>query len=132
MITLAALAEQENRFAQAFESGDLELARPLYQPDVVYLSPTVRLFGWPARIEGVDRTLEFIALTVCRLVEVRYRAVETAITPAGASAFVRIHFDWTSNGRRIRSNYVALYRYREDRIAQQEIYYDPSGALESA
>src|ERR1051325_3775671 len=132
MITPAALRAQEDRFADAFAAADLARVRGLYHPDVVYLSPTVRLFGWPARIEGVDRTLEFIALTVRRLVEVRYRAVETAITSAGASAFVRIHFDWTSDGRRIRSNYVALYRYREERIAQQESYYDPSGALESA
>jgi ketosteroid isomerase-like protein len=131
MITLAALAEQEHRFAQAFESGDLEIARPLYRRDVVYLSPTVRLFGWPARIEGVDRTLEFITLTVARLAAVRYRAVETAITPDGSSAFVRIHFDWTMDARRVRSNYVVIYRYREGLIAEQEIYYDPSGALQA-
>ena len=131
MITPPRLIEQEDRFANAFEAGDLEIARPLYHPDVVYLSPTVRLFGWPARIEGVDRTLEFIGLTVSHLHDVRYRAVETAITPGGTSAFVRIHFDWTMDRRRVRSNYVAIYRYRDDLIAQQEIYYDPSGALET-
>jgi hypothetical protein len=58
------LAAQEERFAHAFSRGDLAIARPLYHPDVVYLSPTVRLFGWLARIEGVDRTLAFNALTV--------------------------------------------------------------------
>ena len=47
------------------------------------------------------------------------------------SGFVRIHFDWdTAERQRVRSNYVVLYRYREGRIGQQELYYDPSGALE--
>ena len=54
------IASQEERFSRAFAAGDLEPTRELYHPDVVYVSPTVRLFDWPARIEGVDRTLEFI------------------------------------------------------------------------
>ena len=128
--TERALAEQEERFARAFATGDLFLARALYHPDVVYVSPTVRLFGWPAVIEGVDRTLDFIALTVRRLEDVRYRAVEWAIVPAGDAAFVRIHFDFTREGRRLRSDYVVVYRYREGLIARQELYYDPSGKLE--
>jgi ketosteroid isomerase-like protein len=43
---------------------------------------------------------------------------------------VRIHFDWTRDGRRLRSNYVVIYRYRDGLIGQQELYYDPSGRLE--
>src|SRR5262249_49855623 len=64
MITPATLLEQERLFGLAFAAGDIEQARPLYHPEVVYLSPTVRLFGWPERIEGIDRTLAFIALTI--------------------------------------------------------------------
>jgi ketosteroid isomerase-like protein len=129
-ITEQALAAQEAIFAEAFERGDLDLARPLYHPDVVYLSPTVRLFDWPPRIEGIARTLEFITLTVRNVAEVRYRMVEHAIVQGGDAAFVRIHFDWTREGRRVRSNYVVVYRYRDGLIAQQELYYDPSGRLE--
>jgi len=43
---------------------------------------------------------------------------------------VRIHFDFTRAGRRLRSDYVVIYRYRDRLIAQQELYYDPSGRLE--
>jgi len=125
-----ALREQEARFARAFAARDLGPVRPLYHPAVAYLSPTVRLYGWPPRIEGVERALEFIALTVRHCEAVRYRAVETAIVPGGAAAFVRVHFDWTRQGRRLRSNYVVIYRYRDGLIGQQELYYDPSGALE--
>jgi ketosteroid isomerase-like protein len=124
------LALQEERFARAFLHGDLEIARPLYHPDVVYLSPTVRLYDWPRRIEGVERTLEFIALTIKRVGPVEYRMVESAIVPGAAAAFVRIHFDWDRGESRLRSNYVVLYRYRDGAIAQQELYYDPSGELE--
>jgi ketosteroid isomerase-like protein len=129
MIDAIGLRAQEEVFARAFAAKDLEIARPLYQPDVVYLSPTVRLFDWPARIEGVARTLEFIALTIRGCEAIRYAAVEQAIAAAGA--FVRIHFDWTRAGRRLRSRYVVVYRYRDARIRQQELYYDPSAAPES-
>jgi ketosteroid isomerase-like protein len=129
-ITARMLAEQEDAFARAFASADLEIARPLYHPDVVYISPTVRLFGWPARIEGVERTLQFIALTIQSCEAITYRAVEQAIAAGGESAFVRVHFDWTRSGQRLRSNYVVIYRYRDGRIGQQELYYDPSGQLE--
>jgi len=124
------LAEQEQVFAHAFATGDLQIARPLYHPEVIYLSPTVRLYGWPARIEGVDRTLEFISLTIQRCEAISYCAVEHAVVVGAASAFVRIHFDWTRSGQRQRSNYVVIYRYRNGRIGQQELYYDPSGQLE--
>jgi ketosteroid isomerase-like protein len=130
MITPATVEEQERVFALAFAAGNIEQARPLYHPEVVYLSPTVRLFDWPARIEGVDRTLAFIALTIRGLHDIAYRAVEHAIGSSGDSAFVRIHFDWTRERRRLRSNYVVVYRYRDSRIGQQELYYDPSGRLE--
>ena len=126
----AGLAAQEARFARAFSQGDLSIARPLYHPDVVYLSPTVRLFGWPARIDGVDRTLEFIALTVRGVRDVDYSTVESAIVTGGAAAFVRVQFDFTRDGRRLRSRYVVIYRYRDGVIGQQELYYDPSGMLE--
>jgi ketosteroid isomerase-like protein len=130
MITPDALAAQEAVFARAFAAGDPSLARDLYHPDVVYLSPTVRLFGWPRRIEGIARTLEFIALTIQRCRDIAYRAVESAIVPGADAAFVRIHFDWTTDARRVRSSYVVIYRYRDGRIGRQELYYDPSGALE--
>jgi ketosteroid isomerase-like protein len=129
-VTPTAVAEQERRFGAAFAAKDLAIARPLYDPAVVYVSPTVRLFGWPAEIEGVERTLEFIALTIRNVEDVRYEAVETAIIAPGEAAFVRIHFDWTAGARRLRSNYVVLYRYRDGLIARQELYYDPSGRLE--
>jgi ketosteroid isomerase-like protein len=123
------LDRQEELFARAFAAKDVGLARPLYCADVVYLSPTVRLYDWPPRIEGIDRTLEFIALTIRSCEAIEYRAVERAVLPM-SSAFVRVHFDWTSDGRRLRSNYVVLYRYRGGQIAQQELYYDPTGRLE--
>ena len=129
-VTDEMLRIQEERFATAFAAGDPGLARELYHPAVVYVSPTVRLFGWPARIEGVERTLEFIALTVRELADVRYRAVEHAIVAGGEAAFVRIHFDWTRDGVRLRSSYVVIYRYRDGLIVRQELYYDPSGQLE--
>ncbi|MGO9032009.1 nuclear transport factor 2 family protein [Mycobacterium sp.] len=125
-----ALFAQEARFARAFADGDPALARDLYQPDVVYVSPTVRLFDWPARIEGIERTMEFIALTIRACSAIRYEAAEQAITAGGDAAFVRVQFDWTGGGERLRSTYVVIYRYRDGRIARQELYYDPSGSLE--
>jgi ketosteroid isomerase-like protein len=125
-----ALLAQEACFARAFADGDPALARDLYQPEVVYVSPTVRLFDWPARIEGIERTMEFIALTIRACSVIRYEAVEHAITAGGDAAFVRVQFDWTGGGERLRSTYVVIYRYRDGRIARQELYYDPSGTLE--
>jgi ketosteroid isomerase-like protein len=125
-----ALVAQEACFARAFADCDPTVARDLYQPDVVYVSPTVRLFDWPARIEGIKRTLEFIALTIHACSAIRYEAVEQAITAGGEAAFVRVQFDWTAGGERLRSTYVVIYRYRDGRIARQELYYDPSGTLE--
>lgn len=130
MIDAAGLRRQEAAFARAFAAGDVAPLRPLYDPDVVYLSPTVRLFDWPRRIEGVDRTLEFIALTIRRCAAIRYACVEDALLGGGAGAFVRVHFDWTAGERRVRSDYVVLYRYREGRIAEQTLYYDPSAPPE--
>lgn len=124
------LAAQEHRFAEAFAAGDVGLARSLYCDDVVYLSPTVRLYDWPRRIEGAGKTLEFIQLTLTRCRAIHYEAVEQALLPDGASAFVRVHFDFDVGEVRLRSTYVVLYRYRAGRIAQQELYYDPSAPLE--
>jgi ketosteroid isomerase-like protein len=128
--TLADVDRQEALFARAFAAGDPALAHPLYEPDVVYLSPTVRLFDWPRRIEGVERALEFIALTIARCRDIDYRCVERAVLPGADAAYARIHFDWTTDGRRLRSSYVVVYRYRNGRIAQQELYYDPSAPPE--
>jgi ketosteroid isomerase-like protein len=125
-----ALLAQEACFARAFAEGDPEVARDLYQPAVVYVSPTVRLFDWPARIDGIERTLEFIALTIRGCSAIRYEAVEHAITPGADAAFVRAQFDWTQGVERLRSTYVVIYRYRDARIARQELYYDPSAELE--
>jgi ketosteroid isomerase-like protein len=130
VITPSALEEQEAAFARAFAAGDVALVRERYHPSVVYVSPTVRLFDWPRHIEGVDRTLEFIALTIQRCEDIRYQAVESAITASGDTAFVIVHFDWTTEGRRLRSRYVVVYHYRDGRIARQEVCYDPSAPPE--
>jgi ketosteroid isomerase-like protein len=130
MLTLETIDHQEALFARAFASRDLEIVRPLYQPDVVYVSPTVRLFDWPRRIEGLDRTLAFIGLTIARCHDIAYRCIERALVTDAPAAYVRIEFDWTTHGRRLRSTYVVAYRHREDRIARQEIYYDPSAPPE--
>jgi ketosteroid isomerase-like protein len=129
-ISIDALVAQEACFSRAFAAGDPAIARGLYQPDVVYVSPTVRLFDWPARIDGVERTLEFIALTIQGCTDIRYEAVEHAVTPGADAAFVRVQFDWTQGAERLRSTYAVIYRYRDGRIARQELYYDPSGTLE--
>ena len=130
MATLDAIDRQEALFARAFAGPDLALARPLYDPGVVYVSPTVRLFDWPRRIEGVDRTLEFIALTIARCRDIHYRCVERALVDGADAALVRIEFDWTTDAHRLRSSYVVAYRYRAGRIARQELYYDPSASPE--
>jgi ketosteroid isomerase-like protein len=129
-ITIEKLNDQEELFARAFAEPDISRVRSLYHKDVLYLSPTVRLYDWPRRIEGVDKTLEFIGLTVEHCPSISYRAVESACLPDGTSSFARIHFDWDHEGQRLRSNYVVLYRYRDGLIAQQELYYDPSGSIE--
>jgi hypothetical protein len=129
-ITAAQLDAQERRFAEAFAAHDVEHARALYHPAVVYLSPTVRLFDWPQRIIGVDKTLEFITLTIRGCRDIAYRPAELARLGDGASAFVRVQFDWDAGERRLRSSYVVLYRYVHGLIRQQELYYDPSGPLE--
>jgi ketosteroid isomerase-like protein len=129
-ISQDALAAQEACFARAFADRDPSIARDLYQPDVIYVSPTVRLYDWPARIEGIENTLEFIALTIRSCTEISYQALEHAIVPGGNAAFVRVQFDWTQEAQRLRSIYVVIYRYRDGRIARQELYYDPSGPLE--
>jgi len=122
----AAIAAQETAFARAFAAGDLRGVRHFYDPYVVYRSPTVRLFGWPQRIEGVERTLEFIALTIRRCEAIGYRAIEHAGVAGSDAVFVRIEFDWTAGGRRLRSTYVVRYRYRAGLIIEQDLYYDPS------
>jgi len=130
VITPTTIVQQEAVFARAFAAGDPGLARSLYCDDVVYVSPAVRLHGWPTVIEGVDKTLEFIALTIAGCQDVHYEAAEWAVVPAGDAAFVRIHFDWTHERWQMRSRWVAVYRYRDGRIARQELYFDPSAQPE--
>jgi len=129
-ISLDAVDAQEERFAAAFGAADISTARSLYHPDVVYLSPTTRLFGRPPRIVGVDETLEFIQLTITGLSEIAYAVDERALIAGARGAYVRVQFDFGLNGARLRSTYVVVYRYRDALIAQQELYYDPSGELE--
>lgn len=129
-LTLETIDTQEARFADAFAAGDISLARDLYHPDVVYLSPTTRLFDWPPRIVGVDKTLEFIQLTISGCRDITYRLDERAVLPDGAGAYTRILFDWDDRAARLRSTYVVVYRYRDGRIGRQELYYDPSAAPE--
>ena len=128
-LSLAGLDRQEETFAAAFAAGDLTIARPLYRPDVVYVSPTTRLFGWPPRIEGIDRTLEFIGLTIAGIGAISYAVDERALVPGGG-AYVKVRFDFDTAGARRRSTYVVVYHYRDGGIARQELYYDPSGEFE--
>ena len=130
MITLDGLDGQEGRFAEAFAAGDISLARPLYHPEVVYSSPTTKLFGRPPRMEGVEETLAFIQLTITGCGNIAYRLDERAVVPEGGAAYARISFDWDTDDARLRSVYVVVYRYRDGLIGQQELYYDPSGPFE--
>ncbi len=49
---------------------------------------------------------------------------------SGTAAYVRVLFDFELRAVRLRSTYVVVYRYLDGRIAQQELYYDPSAELE--
>lgn len=129
-VTLEAIDAQEAAFARAFAAGDIGLARPLYHPDVRYLSPTTRLFGGPAVIEGVDATLSFVQQTIEGCRHIAYGLDERAVLPGGAAAYTRIAFDWDNGDERLRSLYVVVYRYVDGLIARQELYYDPDGPLE--
>ena len=117
------------------------MARSLYAPDVVYLSPTTRLFGWPPRIVGIEQALEFIQLTITGLSDIvvrgRRASADCATGDAGtggedgaASPTSGFGSTSTCTAVRLRSTYVVVYRYRDALIAQQELYYDPSGELE--
>jgi ketosteroid isomerase-like protein len=130
-LTLEAIDRQEDVFAAAFAAGDIVRASHLYHPDVVYLSPTTRLFGRPRRIEGRRPTLEFIDQTIAGLTRIRYSLDERAVISGGA-AYTRIFFDFDVGARRLRSVYVVVYRYRDGLIAQQELYYDPGDRLEDS
>jgi ketosteroid isomerase-like protein len=129
-VSLEAVDAQEERFAAAFGAGDITTAESLYAPDVVYVSPTTRLFGWPARIVGTEKALEFIQLTITGLSDIAYAVEERAVIAPDAGAYVGVRFDFTLAGARLRSRYVVVYRYRGALIARQELYYDPSGELE--
>lgn len=127
-VSLSGIDAQEDVFAAAFAAGDISLAAHLYHRDVVYLSPTTRLFGWPRRIEGRPRTLEFIQLTIGGVANIAYALDERAVIAAD-SAYTRILFDFDLGDRRLKSVYVVVYRYRAGLIAQQELYYDPSDRI---
>ena len=126
-ITVQGIDEQEKRFADAFASLNIRQVGDLYHPDVVYLSPTTRLFGEPRAIAGVEATLDFIQKTIAGCRNIDYRLDERAVIPGTSAAYTRIVFDWdTDQGLRLRSEYVVVYRYRDGLIARQELYYDPS------
>jgi ketosteroid isomerase-like protein len=129
-VTLASIDSQEVRFAEAFAAGDIGRVRDLYHPDVVYVSPTTRLFGRPRRIEGVEAVLDFVQLTITGCRNIAYRCEERAVLPGGEAAYTGIAFDWDAEDARLRSRYVVVYRYRQGTIAVQELYYDPSGPFE--
>jgi ketosteroid isomerase-like protein len=118
-------------FSAAFAAGDISRARHLYHDDVVYSSPTTRLFGWPRLIEGRSSALEFIQLTITGVTDIAYVLDERAVIDAD-SAYTRIVFDFDLAGQRLRSLYVVVYRYRQGLIARQELYYDPSDQLDDA
>src|SRR5262249_8296519 len=82
VITPETLEAQEAAFARAFAAADLAGVRERYDPAVVYLSPTVRLFDWPRRIEGIERTTEFISLTIRPCRSTPYNAAQRVIAPA--------------------------------------------------
>jgi ketosteroid isomerase-like protein len=129
-LTLEAVDAQEKVLADAFRAGEIARAGHLYHPDLVYSSPTTRLFGWPRLIEGREQSLEFIQLTITGLADIDYRLDERAVIDS-RSAYARIFFDFDSgDGRRLRSTYVVLYRYRQGLIARQELYYDPNDRLD--
>ncbi len=131
-LTPKAFAQQEEIFREGYQKGDIYLARELYHPDLVYVSPTFRIIDRPSWImTGIDAGLEFIQATLSGIRNIRYEVVSSAIVPGGRAAFAQIHFDWDGEGGgRVRSNYISRYAYHEDgRIVQQEIYYDPSGVL---
>jgi ketosteroid isomerase-like protein len=129
-LTLGRIDDQEQRLAAAFAAGDIRQARDLYHPDVLYLSPTTRLFGEPRIIAGVDATLDFIQLTITGCRNISYHLDERAVLPGHESAYTRIVFEWDVGEVRLRSTYVVVYRYRDGVIGRQELYYDPSGPLE--
>ena len=131
-LTEQGLIQQEEIFSECYGKGDIQPARALYHPDLVYVSPTFRIIGRPSwAMTGIEAGLDFIQATLSGIRNIRYRAVSTAIAPGGHAAFAQIHFDWDAgDGGRVRSNYVSRYGYHQDgRIVQQEIYYDPSGVL---
>jgi len=137
-LSIEAVDAQEERFAIAFGAGDISLALSMYAPDVVYVSPTTRLFGWPAEVVGVEHALEFIQTTITGLSDIAYAVDERALIfgnteqdkPVRVGAYVKVQFDFAMQGARLRSTYVVVYRYRDGLIARQELYYDPSGELE--
>lgn len=129
-VDLEALDAQERRFAAAFSGGNVAAVRDLYHPEVVYVSPTTRLFGRPSRVEGIDAALEFIQQTIEGCTAIDYRVDDRALVSGTPGAFVRITFDFDIGEDRVRSTYVVLYHYRDGLIAAQELYYDPSGPFE--
>jgi hypothetical protein len=78
---------------------------------------------------GRERTLEFIQLTITGIGDIDYALDERAVISAD-SAYTRILFDFRAGGRRLRSVYVVVYRYRQGLISQQELYYDPGDSFE--
>ena len=78
----------------------------------------------------MEHALEFIQMTITGLSDISYAVDERALIVANieqdeamqAGAYVKVRFDFTMQGARLRSTYVVVYRYR--RRADR-----PAGAL---
>ena len=89
-MTTNALGEQEETFRECYEKADIYLARALYHPDLVYVSPTFRIIDRPSWImTGIEDGLEFIQATLSGIPNIRYEAVCSAIVPGGRAAVAR-------------------------------------------
>jgi hypothetical protein len=78
----------------------------------------------------VDRTLEFMALTIAAVHSVDYALDERAVI-SDDRASTRILFDFSMGATRLRSVYVVVSRYDSGLIVEQELSYDPDDRLET-
>ena len=67
-LTPQALAAQEEIFRECYAKGDIYLARALYHPDLVYVSPTFRIIDRPSFIMiGIDPFMTSMKRLTARL-----------------------------------------------------------------
>ena len=78
MLTLDTIDRHEALFARAFAARDLEIVRPALQPDVAYVSPTVRLSIGRNASKGVVRSPSS-AHDSRDVTHIAYRCVERAL-----------------------------------------------------